>query len=255
MKRTLTILAATLIAQGSLSILLAAEDVTPEEKSGGAPGAAKRVPTPEEQAEKDARKACKQKICDIVASRDPTGEDVSCDIVKTGARRNRQDARRQDRLAVGKAVCQSRLELKRKDLALAMSEPAYDMIMPAQKVRCTFAQKEGGEPYAIEVTLAPRPNSRTARRPRPASNSATPRADLHLSIHLCRHRLRQLGQCARARGGAHDQRVHHQEMRRGEGGGADQALPVQPAASRSSLIRRDNSAGAATAAPAGRNSG
>jgi hypothetical protein len=120
------------------------------------PDSAKRVLTPEELAEKEARKACKQKICDIVASRDPNGEDVSCDIVKTW--------REEDIVKMlggkigwpwGKAVCQSRLEVKRKDLALAMSEPDYDMVMPAQKVRCTLAQKEGGEPYAIEVTLAP----------------------------------------------------------------------------------------------------
>ena len=81
---------------------------------------------------------------------------MSCDIVKTW---------REDDIVKmlggkigwpwGKAVCQSRLEVKRKDLALAMSEPAYDMTMPTQKVRCTLAQKDGGEPYAIEVTLTP----------------------------------------------------------------------------------------------------
>jgi len=118
---------------------------------------AKRVLTPEELAEKEARKACKKKICDIVASRDPLGEDVSCDIVKTW--------REEDIVKMlgdkidwpwGKAVCQSRLEVKRKDLALAMSAPDYEMVMPAQKVRCTLAQKEGGETYAIEVTLAPK---------------------------------------------------------------------------------------------------
>ena len=27
--------------------------------------------------------ACKAKICEIIATRDPVGEDVSCDIVKT----------------------------------------------------------------------------------------------------------------------------------------------------------------------------
>jgi hypothetical protein len=116
----------------------------------------KRVLTPEELAEKDARKACKKKICDIIASRDPSGDDVSCDIVKTW--------REEDIVKMlggkigwpwGKAVCQSRLEVKRKDLALAMSEPTYDMAMPMQKVRCTLAQKDGGEPYAIEVTLTP----------------------------------------------------------------------------------------------------
>ena len=116
----------------------------------------KRVLTPEELAEKDARKACKAKICDIIATRDPNGEDVACDITKTW--------REEDIVKMlggkigwpwGKAVCQSRLEVKRKDLALAMGEPDYDMVMPAQKLRCTLAQKDGGEPYAIEVTLAP----------------------------------------------------------------------------------------------------
>jgi hypothetical protein len=118
---------------------------------------AKRVLTPEEQAEKDARKACKQKICDIIATRDPNGEDVACDITKTW--------REEDIVKMlggkigwpwGKAVCQSRLELKRKPLALAMSEAEYEIVMPAQKVRCTLAQKDKGEPYAIEISLAPK---------------------------------------------------------------------------------------------------
>jgi hypothetical protein len=145
----------TLIA----ALLLFASPVpAPAAPTDAPPGSAetKRVLTPEEQAEKDARKACKKKICDIIASRDPAGEDVSCDIVKTW--------REEDIVKMlggrinwpwGKAVCQSRLEVKRKDLALAMTEPAYDLTMPAQEVRCTLAQKEGGEPYAIEVTMTP----------------------------------------------------------------------------------------------------
>ncbi len=113
--------------------------------------------TPEEKAEKEARKACKVKICDIVATRDPGGDDVSCDIVKTW---------REEDIAkmlgnkidwpFGKAVCQSKLELARKPLALAMSEAHYEIVMPAQTLRCTLAQKTEGEPYAIEVTLAPK---------------------------------------------------------------------------------------------------
>ena len=160
MAKTLCAIAAAVLVLGMALSRSAAEDgaatgeVAPSADARASK--AKRVLTPEEQAEKDARKACKQKICDIVASRDPTGEDVSCDIVKTW--------RKEDIVKMlggkigwpwGKAVCQSRLELKRKNLALAMSEPAYDVIMPAQKVRCTLAQKDGGEPYAIEVTLAP----------------------------------------------------------------------------------------------------
>jgi hypothetical protein len=145
--------------------VFAAEDAgtnaTQPSEAPPAPGApeasAKRPLTPEELAEKEARKACKMKICDIIATRDPNGDDVSCDIVKTW---------REEDIAKmlggkigwpwGKAVCQSKLELKRAPLAKAMSEASYAIVMPAQKVRCTLAQKTEGEPYAVEITMAPK---------------------------------------------------------------------------------------------------
>jgi hypothetical protein len=145
------------LAASSVTLAAGATDSAPSAETPADGAEAKRVLTPEELAEKDARKACKKKICDIIASRDPSGEDVSCDIVKTW---REEDIAKMlgDEISWpwGKAVCQSRLEVKRKDLALAMSEPAYDMVMPAQRLRCTLAQKEGGEPYTIEVTLAPK---------------------------------------------------------------------------------------------------
>ncbi len=126
---------------------------------GGAesgPDNTKRVLTPEELAEKEARKVCKTKICDIIASRDLTGEDVSCDIVKTW--------REEDIVKMlggrinwpwGKAVCQSKLEVKRAALARAMSDASYEMSMAPQKVRCTLSQKTEGDPYVVEIILAP----------------------------------------------------------------------------------------------------
>ncbi len=131
-----------------------AEEAPP---SAAEPSEAKRVLTAEEKAEKEARKACKTNICDIVATRDPNGENVSCDIVKTW--------REEDIVKMlggkiswpwGKAVCQSKLELERKSLALAMSETAREIVMPAQKVRCTLAQKTEDDPYTVEVTFAPK---------------------------------------------------------------------------------------------------
>ena len=113
--------------------------------------------TPDERAEKQARKACKVKICDILATKDQLGDDVSCDIVKTwretditkmlGGRFN---------WTWGKAVCQSKLEVKREALVKAMTEANYDVVLPEQKVRCTLAQKAEGEPYAVEVSIAPK---------------------------------------------------------------------------------------------------
>jgi hypothetical protein len=161
MRRALPFLTASLAVAGAAVLALAQEAETPpqsaEPPASAAPGETKRVLTPEELAEKEARKECKKKICDIIAARDPEGEDVACDIVKTW--------REEDIVKMlggrinwpwGKAVCQSRLELKRRPLALAMSEDQYEISMPEQKVRCTLAQKEEGEPYAIEVRLAPK---------------------------------------------------------------------------------------------------
>jgi hypothetical protein len=132
--------------------------VPPAETPAGTPAAAKkRELTQEEKAEKEARKACKVKICDILTTKSPAGDDVSCDIVKTW---------REDDITKmlggkidwpwGKAVCQSKLELKRGPLAKAMSEANYEIVMPSHKVRCTLAQKEKGEPYVVEIAMAPK---------------------------------------------------------------------------------------------------
>lgn len=113
--------------------------------------------TAEEKAEKEARKACKIEICNVLATKDPAGPDISCDIVKTW-----REAAITKMLGGkfdwpwGKAVCQSKLEAKREALAKAMSEASYEVVMPTQKVRCTLAQKKKGEPYSVEVSIAPK---------------------------------------------------------------------------------------------------
>jgi hypothetical protein len=127
------------------------------ESQAPSPAAKARELTPEEKAEKEARKACKVKICDILASKSPVGDDVSCDIVKTW---REEDITKMLGGKIswpwGKAVCQSKLELKREPLAKAMSEANYEIVMPSQKLRCTLAQKEKGEPYVVEVAMAPK---------------------------------------------------------------------------------------------------
>ena len=98
------------------SAALAAEDAAKPDL--GPQVTSKRVLTPEEKAEKEARKACKIEICDIVATKEPRGPDVACDIIKTW--------RAEDIVKMlggrinwpwGKAVCQSKLRLERAPLA------------------------------------------------------------------------------------------------------------------------------------------
>ena len=55
----------------------------------------------------------------------------------------------------GKAVCQSKLRLKRAPLARAMSEARHEVVMDSQTVRCSLYQ-DGGKPYVVEIALAPK---------------------------------------------------------------------------------------------------
>jgi len=144
---------AALLIGGAPAALAAENAATPDL---GPQITSKRVLTPEEKAEKEARKACKVEICDIIATKEPRGPDVACDIIKTW--------RSEDIVKMlgghinwpwGKAVCQSKLRLKRAPLARAMSEPRYKVAMESQTVRCSLYQ-EGGKPYVVEVELAPK---------------------------------------------------------------------------------------------------
>jgi hypothetical protein len=118
---------------------------------------AKRELTPEEKAEKEARRACKKTICDIIATLDLNGGEVACDITKTW---REEDITKMLGSKIswpwGKVVCQSKLEIKRAALAKAMSESEYEVALNPQKVSCTLAQKDKGEPYTITITLAPK---------------------------------------------------------------------------------------------------
>jgi hypothetical protein len=161
MKRTLIGLAASVTLMLSAPPAATAQDASPvaapSPTTAPLTDAEPRVATPEEKAEKEARKACKIRLCAIVASKDPTGEDVACDIVKTW---READIAKMLGGKIdwpwGKAVCQSKLELKREPLALAMSEATYAVSMPTQTVRCTLAQKEKGDPYVVEIAIAPK---------------------------------------------------------------------------------------------------
>ena len=103
---------------------LRAEDLGPQVTS-------KRELTPEERAEKESRKACKIEICDIIATKDANGPNVSCDVKKTW--RASQIAKmlggRID-WPWGKAACQSKLKIERASLAQGHERPR------ARKCKC-----------------------------------------------------------------------------------------------------------------------
>jgi hypothetical protein len=129
--------------------LTAAEDL-------GTQVTSKRALSPEETAQKQAREACKIEICDVLATREPHGPDIACDIGWTWHAEEILDAvsGRID-WPWGKAVCRSELRLERASLAKAMSAPSYELAANPQTVHCALHQK-GGEPHMVTIDLAPR---------------------------------------------------------------------------------------------------
>jgi hypothetical protein len=126
---------------------LAAEDLGPQVKSS-------HKPTPEEQAQKAAREACRIEICDIIETRERVGPDVACDIGWTWRTDEIVEALagRVD-WVWGKIKCQFELRLQRADLARAMSTPHTTIKVAPHKVRC--ALERGGKPYVTEIELSP----------------------------------------------------------------------------------------------------
>lgn len=157
----MTLARAALIAAFA-TLVSASPGATQDSGESPSPSAAARADsgkqklTPEERAERQARKACKIEICDILATKDPQGDDISCDIVKTWRESDitKMLGGRFD-WPWGKAVCQSKLDIKREQLVNAMTQANYEVALPEQKVSCKLAQKSEGEPYAVGVSIKP----------------------------------------------------------------------------------------------------
>jgi hypothetical protein len=111
--------------------------------------------TPEEKAEKAARMICKIEICDVIATREPIGEDIRCDIKKTW-RADSLTRMLGDQFSWpwGKAVCRSKLDLSRADLAAAMLEANTTIKMDKFTISCELHTGESA-PYIVEMQLAP----------------------------------------------------------------------------------------------------
>jgi hypothetical protein len=132
------------------------------EQAGDAPAssdatAKKPELTAEEKAEKEIRRACKIKVCGVLESKDPAGEDINCDIVRTWREEEIAKAvEKRINWPWGKARCEAQILLKREPLAKAMSEADFEVALPTQKIRCALNQKAAGEPYKVEIALAPK---------------------------------------------------------------------------------------------------
>jgi hypothetical protein len=110
--------------------------------------------TPQEQAEKDSRKACKIEICKAFHSKTATGE-ISCHVIKSW--RKKRIAKLVSKLKVnwpfGGVHCSTDLNIEREDLVKAMTEPKVEITFQKHSVTCSIeSAKSGAKEFKFELT-------------------------------------------------------------------------------------------------------
>lgn len=112
--------------------------------------------TPEEQAERDGRKACKVAICDAFHNRKP-GADIACSITKS--MRKEQLTKIVSKAKVtwpwGRVVCKTDVKASRDMLIKAMTEPKTEADFTMHKITCTV-ERDKEAPSEITAELSPK---------------------------------------------------------------------------------------------------
>ncbi len=110
--------------------------------------------TPQEQAEKESRKACKIEICKAFHSKTASGE-ISCHVIASW--RKERIAKLVSKLKVSwpfdGAHCTTDLSVNRDDLVKAMTEPKVEITFQKHTVSCSIeSEKNGAKEFKFELT-------------------------------------------------------------------------------------------------------
>jgi hypothetical protein len=113
--------------------------------------------TPEEKAEKEARKSCKVAICKGFRNPAAAPEQIACSVLKSWRKPqlDKMVSKAKVSWPWGAVSCTADIKLSRDMLAKAMSEEKFEMTLATQNVLCTVAS-EGKEPSRISIDFAPK---------------------------------------------------------------------------------------------------
>lgn len=113
--------------------------------------------TPEEKAEKEARKSCKVAICKGFRNPAAAPEQISCSVLKSWRKPqlDKMVSKAKVSWPWGAVRCTAEIKLGRDMLAKAMSEDKFEMTLETQSVLCTI-DNEGKEARQVSVAFAPK---------------------------------------------------------------------------------------------------
>lgn len=113
--------------------------------------------TPEEKAEKEARKTCKVDLCKAFHTKEAAGNDVACHVVKSW--RKEQLIKLVGKLKVkwpyDGVRCTTDFNVKRAALIRAMTEKTVEIQFPEHAVTCVIASDKSGATH-FKFELAPK---------------------------------------------------------------------------------------------------
>lgn len=110
--------------------------------------------TPEEQAERESRKACKVAICDAFHNRKPEGGDIACHVVKSWRKEQLEKMVSKAKVSWpwGRVQCVSDIKLKREMLIKAMTEPRHEATLDKHQVSCQIEREKDKAEVKFDFT-------------------------------------------------------------------------------------------------------
>lgn len=96
---------------------------------------------------------CATDICSIIVSKNPKGPDLSCDVTKTWDAKQVEKGAELKNMGwgLGSVSCHFKVNVKRADIAAALSSPEGKLKMSKQQVACEIGESR----YPIRATAAP----------------------------------------------------------------------------------------------------
>ena len=102
-----------------------------------------------------ALKACEKRLCTMVLDKQPSGDDLKCDIQKTWAKDSLEEGKSKGvSWGFGDARCKVDLKLERADIVAALTKPKHTIRIPAHDVSCVIERE--GELRPLTAKVAPK---------------------------------------------------------------------------------------------------
>lgn len=153
--RSLATASTVLLALPS-ALLGAVPAAAAEEKTSITSGLTEAELTPEEKAEREARKSCKVELCRAFRNPGTASGNITCSIPKSWRKTqlDKMVSKAKVSWPWGPVVCKADIDIEREMITKAMSEAKYDLVLKTHHVACTV-EREAKDDAKIDIDFAP----------------------------------------------------------------------------------------------------